>query len=55
MEIIIKNLLVEAHHFNGLVKYYYDLFYQIYNIITAKLPEIKPSLLYKCFLRHLII
>lgn len=44
MGIIIKNVSVEAHHSIGLVERYHGPLRQIYNIITAKLPGIKPEL-----------
>lgn len=44
MRIIVKNVLVEAYHFIGLVAHYYSPFCQIYSIIILELPRIKSKL-----------
>ena len=44
MNIIVKNMLVEAHYSIKLVKYYYRLLRSIYTIITSEIPEIKLDL-----------
>lgn len=44
MKIIVKNILVKAHHSIELVERYHGLFHQIYSIITIKLPDIKSDL-----------
>ena len=49
--IIIKNVPVEAYHSIGLVECYHDLFCQIYSIIIAKLPGIKPKLTLQIFFK----
>lgn len=41
MGIIIKNALVEAHYFIGMVKHYYGPLQQIYSITTIKISSIK--------------
>ena len=44
MGIIVKNVLVEAHHSIGLVEPYPGPLPRIYSINTAELPVIKPEL-----------
>ena len=44
MGIIMKNVLVEAHHSIGMVKCYYRPLQQVYSIITPEIPGIEPEL-----------
>ena len=53
MEIIIKNILVEAYHSIGLVKRYHGPLRRIYSIFTANLPGIKPDLALQIFFKAL--
>lgn len=53
MGIIVKNILIETHHSIRWVKRYHNSLYQIYNIITAKLLEIKPALALQIFFKAL--
>lgn len=51
MGIIVKNIFVKLYYSIQLVKYYYSLFYQIYSIITTKLPRIKLKLILQIFFK----
>lgn len=53
MKIIVKNILVKIYHSIRLVKSYHSLFWQIYRIITTKLPAIKPKLALEMFFNAL--
>lgn len=44
MDIIVKNLFVEAHHSIGLVELYHEALRQVYAIIAAEIPEIHLEL-----------
>lgn len=45
MEIIVKNILVEIHHFMGIDEHHYRLFQHVYSIIAIKIPSIELSLI----------
>lgn len=47
MGIIIRNALVEAHHFIGMVKYYYRSLKHVYSIFIIEIPGIKSDLALK--------
>lgn len=51
--IIVKNVLVEAHHFIRLIKRYHDPLCQIYSIITTKLLRIKSEVTLQMFFKTL--
>ncbi len=51
MSTIVKNALVEAHYFIGLIKYYQGPFHWIYSIITTKIPGIEPNSVFQMFLK----
>lgn len=51
MKIIIKNILVKAHHSIGMVEYYHRPLQQVYSIIIIKIPSIKPNLALQMFLK----
>ena len=44
MGIVVKPVLVEAHHFIGLVERYHGLLRHVYIIITTEIPGIDPKL-----------
>lgn len=44
MDIIVKNALVKTYHSIGMVVRYYRSLWQVYLIITTKIPGIKPNL-----------
>lgn len=54
MRIIIKNISVEADHPIRFVKCYYNQFYKIYNIFTAKFSQIKSKLILQISLKYTI-
>jgi hypothetical protein len=43
MSIIIKSVLVEAHHSIGMMKRYHDSLTRVYSIITTEIPDIDPD------------
>lgn len=51
MGIIIKNPLVETHHSMDIIEYYHGSARQIYSIITAKIPGMKPNLALQIFFK----
>ena len=57
MRIIVKNVLDKTYHFIELVEHYHSPLHWIYNIITAKLPGIKPNIALQMFFKvfnHLV-
>lgn len=44
MEIIIKNIPIEAHHFINMIERYHRPLQQVYSIITIEILDIKPEL-----------
>ena len=44
IDIIIKNAPVKAYHSISIVEYYHGLLWQIYFIITLKVPYVKADL-----------
>lgn len=51
MGIIIKNILIKAHHFINMIKRYYQLLQQVYFIITTEIPSIKFNLTFQIFFK----
>lgn len=51
MRIIVKNIPVKTHHFDGLIEHYHGPLYQIYSIITIKLLGIKLKLALQIFFK----
>lgn len=49
MGIIIKNILIEAHHFIHMIEYYYESLWQVYPIIITEIPGIEPNLTFQIF------
>ena len=47
MDIIVKNALVEAHHFIAIRKRYQESLRQVYSIIIIKIPSIKSNLVFQ--------
>lgn len=45
MEIINKNILVEAHHFIGMIERYHGPLQQVYFIIITEIPGIESELI----------
>ena len=54
MSIIVKNALVEAHHFIGIVEHYHRPLEQVHSIITTKIPGIKPNLVFQMYFKAII-
>lgn len=45
MGIIVKNILVKAHHFISMIEYYYGLLSQVYSIIITEIPDLQSDLI----------
>lgn len=49
MGIIIKNILIEVDYFISMVKHYHRPLQQVCSIITTKIHEIQPNLVFQIF------
>lgn len=51
MGIIVKNALVEIHHYISVIKRYHGSLRQVYSIITIKIPGIESDLALQMFFK----
>lgn len=45
------NAPIKLHHYINMFEYYHRLLQQIYTIITTKIPNIEPNLVFKTFFK----